>query len=186
MLVGGEEATDLDALTYPVVVKPAVRDHGDLWSEATGAAKAIRCGSAEDLTQFLAQPCMDGLVLLVQDEISGPETAICSYHAWIDPGGNTRAEFTGRKIRTWPAEFGVSTAVEITEDAEVLEVGRRTLKALDFTGVAKIDFKRDQAGELLVLEVNPRFSLWHHPAARAGVNIPAMIADYLSGAPVRG
>ncbi|MCP4223128.1 MAG: hypothetical protein GY773_07300, partial [Actinomycetia bacterium] len=74
---------------------------------------------------------------------------------------------------------------EITEDAEVLEVGQRTPKAPDFTGVAKIDFKRDQAGEHLVLEVNPRLSLWHHPAARAGVNIPAMIADYLSGAPVR-
>ena len=29
-------------------------------------------------------------------------------------------------------------------------------------------------------EVNPRFSLWHHPAAVAGVNLPAAVYRYLT------
>jgi predicted ATP-grasp superfamily ATP-dependent carboligase len=43
------------------------------------------------------------------------------------------------------------------------------------TGVAKLDFKRNERGDLLLLEVNPRFTLWHHPAALAGLNIPALV-----------
>jgi D-aspartate ligase len=48
-------------------------------------------------------------------------------------------------------------------------------------GVAKLDFKRGPDGKLRLLEVNPRFSLWHHPGARAGVNLPALVYDDLVG-----
>jgi predicted ATP-grasp superfamily ATP-dependent carboligase len=182
--LGGENPGDLDALTYPVIVKPAVRDEGDRWGAVAAAAKAVRCQSAEDLALLLSEPSLAGMVVLAQDEIVGDEDQIFSYHAWIDDDGNTRAEFIGRKIRTWPAQFGVSTAVEIIDDSEVAHAGRTTLKAIEFTGVVKIDFKRDPAGNLLVLEINPRFSLWHHPGAKAGVNIPAMVVDHLRGRPV--
>ena len=50
-------------------------------------------------------------------------------------------------------------------------------------GGAKLDFKRDQAGALHLLEINPRFTLWHHPAAVAGVNIPALVYADLTGTP---
>src|SRR5215470_19812901 len=39
------------------------------------------------------------------------------------------------------------------------------------TGVAKPDFKRAPDGRLLLLEINPRFNLWHHLGAVAGVNL---------------
>ena len=39
------------------------------------------------------------------------------------------------------------------------------------------------AGRLHLLEVNPRFNLWHHPAAVAGVNLPALVHADLTGAP---
>ena len=38
-----------------------------------------------------------------------------------------------------------------------------------------MDFKRDAEGRLWLLEVNPRFNLWHHPGALAGVNLPALV-----------
>ena len=47
------------------------------------------------------------------------------------------------------------------------------MAALGLRGVAKLDFKRTAAGELVLLEVNPRFNLWHLPGAVAGVNLPA-------------
>jgi D-aspartate ligase len=37
-------------------------------------------------------------------------------------------------------------------------------------------------GHLRLLEINPRFTLWHHPAALAGVNIPALVYADLTGA----
>jgi D-aspartate ligase len=36
---------------------------------------------------------------------------------------------------------------------------------------------------LRLLEVNPRFNLWHHPGALAGVNIPALVYADLAGLP---
>jgi predicted ATP-grasp superfamily ATP-dependent carboligase len=51
------------------------------------------------------------------------------------------------------------------------------------TGVAKLDFKRDETGALHLLEINPRFTLWHHAAAIAGINIPALVYADLTGTP---
>ncbi len=43
--------------------------------------------------------------------------------------------------------------------------GRNIVERLGLTGVAKLDFKRDMQGKLKLLEINPRFSLWHHAGA---------------------
>ena len=51
------------------------------------------------------------------------------------------------------------------------------------TGVAKPDFKRAPDGRLLLLEINPRFNLWHHLGAVAGVNLPALVYADLVGLP---
>jgi predicted ATP-grasp superfamily ATP-dependent carboligase len=61
--------------------------------------------------------------------------------------------------------------------------GRDIVERLGLTGVAKLDFKRDMQGNLRLLEINPRFTLWHHPGALAGVNIPALVYADLTGSP---
>ena len=42
---------------------------------------------------------------------------------------------------------------------------------LGLKGLVKLDFKRADDETLHLLEVNPRFSLWHHLGAVAGVNL---------------
>ena len=66
-------------------------------------------------------------------------------------------------------------ALEITAAADVQGQGRDIVERLGLSGVAKLDFKRDQSGALHLLEINPRFTLWHHPAAIDGINIPALV-----------
>ena len=61
------------------------------------------------------------------------------------------------------------------------ERGRAIVEQLALTGVAKLDFKRDPHGDLRLLEINPRFNLWHHAGAIAGVNIPALVYADLVG-----
>jgi D-aspartate ligase len=119
--------------------------------------------------------------LLVQQLVPGPESAIESYHAYIAASGAIAGEFTGRKIRTYPVDYGLSSAVEITELPDVADLGRDVLRRLGLRGVAKVDFKRDSRRRLHLLEVNPRFNLWHHPAAVAGVNLPALVHADLTG-----
>jgi D-aspartate ligase len=63
----------------------------------------------------------------------------------------------------------------------VRRLGRELTERVGLRGVAKFDFKRDPDGRLWLLEVNPRFNLWHHVGAAAGVNIPESVWRELLG-----
>ena len=174
-------AAEID-LKFPVVVKPAARDRGD-WASVADGAKAIGASSEDELGAIWSRLGRQRFKLLVQELIPGPETRVESYHVYVDAAGQIAGEFTGRKIRTHPPAYGETTALEITNAHDVAELGREATRRLGLRGVAKFDFKRDEAGRLHLLEVNPRFNLWHHPGAKAGVNLPALVYADLVGLP---
>jgi predicted ATP-grasp superfamily ATP-dependent carboligase len=169
-------------LQFPVALKPLVR-RADQWTQIAGAAKALRLDSPLSLVSYWPRLAAAGIPVLLQQLIPGPETCIESYHVYVDEHGETVGEFTGRKIRTWPPAYGDSTALVITDAPEVTTLGRDLVRRLGLRGVAKFDFKRAPDGRLYLLEVNPRFTLWHHLGARAGVNIPALVYADLAGLP---
>jgi len=169
-------------LPYPLLLKPMTR-RTERWSTVGGGGKAVRMESREQLRELWPAMAESGLEFLAQELVPGPECAIESYHVYVDERREIRAEFTGKKIRTYPLEFGLSTALVITDAADVRELGRNLVQRLGLTGVAKLDFKRAPNGRLYLLEVNPRFNLWHHPGAVAGVNIPAIVYGDLTGFP---
>ncbi|GLR79988.1 ATP-grasp domain-containing protein (plasmid) [Azospirillum oryzae] len=180
----GGEAPDLD-LRYPVIVKPLTRRPP--WDEIEGLGKAIRLDGDDELRALWPRLIAVGIDLLAQELIPGPETRIESHHVYIDADGAVAGEFTGRKIRTYPVDYGHSTALTITDidggGADVAALGREIAARIGLKGVAKFDFKRDPDGRLHLLEINPRFNLWHHLGAVAGVNLPAMVQADLTGRP---
>lgn len=177
---GADTVGDTVRTTFPVIVKPVVHRTTGLFAE--GLAKAARAESAADLEYLLGKAGAEGTDCIVQTLIPGPESCIESYHAFVDQAGTTIGEFTGEKLRTFPLEYGESTAVSVGRRADVLEAGRRVLSTVGLrSGVAKVDFKRGPDGRLWLLEVNPRFNLWHNPGSVAGVNLPAMVYGHLTG-----
>lgn len=182
--VRGSQAPELD-LRYPLIVKPLTRRQS--WQVIEGRGKAIRIDGPADLRALWPRLVSAGIALLAQELIPGPETQIESYHVYIDGDGRVAGEFTGRKIRTYPADYGHSTALTITDNrreaADVAALGRDLSTRMGLRGVAKFDFKRAPDGQLHLLEVNPRFNLWHHLGAVAGVNLPAMVHADLTGRP---
>jgi D-aspartate ligase len=168
-------------LRFPVIIKPLTRL--DRWNDTFGLRKALCAENLEALRTLWPQLCGSGLTLLAQEFIPGGEARIESYHCYVDAERRFAGEFTGRKIRTYPLSYGHTTALEITDAADVRRVGRDIVERLQLTGVAKLDFKRDPQGNLRLLEINPRFNLWHHPGALAGVNIPALVYADLTGSP---
>ncbi|PWC49243.1 ATP-grasp domain-containing protein [Azospirillum sp. TSA6c] len=180
----GSEAPELD-LRYPLIVKPLTRRPP--WDEIEGLGKAIRLDGHDELRALWPRLIPVGIELLAQELIPGPETRIESHHVYIDAGGAVAGEFTGRKIRTYPVDYGHSTALTITdidgEGADVAALGREIAAKIGLRGVAKFDFKRAPDGRLHLLEINPRFNLWHHLGAVAGVNLPAMVQADLTGRP---
>ena len=177
-----EPPDELLALGLPIIVKPTARDH--TWVAAAGSStKALRIETDEELRAFW--PRLRGLSkpAVAQRSIPGPETAVVSYHVYVDEHGEVAGEFTGRKIRTIPAEYGHTSSLTITDDPEVVRLGREVCTALDLRGVAKLDFKYCPDGKLYLFEINARLTLWAHPGARAGVNLPALMYADLTGTP---
>lgn len=169
-------------LEFPIVLKPVTRRDAT-WRPLAGSAKALVLQSPAELARIWAQLAESEIGMVAQEHVPGGEERIESYHAYVDERGEVAGEFTGRKIRTLPARFGHTTACEITDAGDVRELGRECLRLLDLRGVAKVDFKRAPSGELKLLEVNPRFNLWHLPGSAAGVNLPALVYSDLAGLP---
>jgi len=175
------EPVPLD-LRFPLALKPLVR-RGDRWDGIGAGAKALRLETPVTLVALWPRLAAAAVPVLLQQLIPGPETRVESYHVYVDERGETVADFTGRKIRTWPPAYGDSTALVITDAPDVAALGRDVVGRLGLRGVAKLDFKRAPDGRLYLLEINPRFTLWHHLGARAGVNIPALVYADLVGLP---
>jgi D-aspartate ligase len=184
---GSDLRAELAAWTiFPCVLKPSTRMRWGL-SEIhalAGAAdgKAVRVENRSQLEALLPLLESEPDDFVLQDCVEGGEERVLSYHAYVRPGGEVVAEFTGRKVRTSPRLYGQSSCVEITDDEEVKRAGRSVLERLDFAGVIKLDFKSDSRDDrLYLLEANPRFNLWHHPGALAGVNLPYLVYTDLAG-----
>ena len=172
--------TELD-LPFPLMIKPLTRQTA--WDELVDGAKALEVQTADDMRRVWPILAGAGMEVLAQELVPGPESQIESYHVYVDENGATVAEFTGKKIRTYPAAYGQSTALVITDADDVAALGRDVTARLDLRGVAKLDFKRGPDGSLHLLEVNPRFNLWHHLGARAGVKLPQLVYQDLIGLP---
>ena len=166
---------------FPLVLKPVPHREKE-WYRLVSPGKALRVDSADQLRSLWPRLRATSLRFLAQELVAGPETRVESYHVYVDGRGRIAGEFTGRKVRTFPLEFGRSTALESTTDPAVAAAGRDAVERLALRGVAKLDFKRDDQGGLYLLEVNPRFTLWAHLGACAGVNLPLLAyADNVGG-----
>lgn len=178
---GGRPPADLP-VPFPMVIKPLTRETGG-WSARGASGKAVRVDDARGLAALWPWLAGSGERFLAQHLVDGPESRIESYHVYdgATGAGVPAGEFTGRKVRTRPAEFGFTTALTVGLDDEVVALGREVCATLGLPGVAKVDFKRDADGRLWLLEVNPRFNLWHHAGAVAGVNLPALVHRDLTG-----
>jgi len=171
-----------------VLLKP-LPARNDLWRSVASQQKALVVSTAGELTELWGKLARAGADVLVQEYVPGPESRIESYHAYVDAEGGVVAEFTGRKIRTFPPAMGHSTALTVSDASDVIAAGRDVIERIGLTGVLKADYKRADDGSLHLLEINPRFNLWHHLAAAAGLNIPALVYADLGGErrpPVRG
>jgi D-aspartate ligase len=171
-----------DDLVLPLVVKPLIR-RSDTWEGLTGGAKALRVETRDELRRLWERLADAGLEVIVQEAVAGAEHRIESYHVYVDGDGRIAGEFTGAKLRTHPATYGHSTALRTTDAKDVARLGREVVGRIGLRGVAKVDVKRAPDGRLWVLEINPRFTLWHHLGAVAGLNLPAIVYADLAGLP---
>jgi predicted ATP-grasp superfamily ATP-dependent carboligase len=173
-------AIDVDALSFPLVLKPA-RSVG----EAAGQRAKVRVRYAADAAALrgeLTRLPPQAFPLLLQQRIVGPGIGI---FLLIDRG-ETIATFSHRRIREKPPSGGVSVYREsIAADPWLVERSRALLDRFDWQGVAMIEYKVDgTTGEPYLMEINGRFWGSLQLAIDAGVDFPRLLVEGALGADV--
>jgi D-aspartate ligase len=158
----------------PVVVKPAIKER---FFYASGA-KAWRSDTPVELVDNFrrASEIIDDDEIIVQEMIPGggqEQYAYCSFFR----DGRALASMTVRRCRQHPSDFGrASTYVETVCLAELAEASNKFLRAIDYYGLAELEYKRDpRDGSFRLLDVNARTWGYHTLGKAAGVDFPYLL-----------
>jgi predicted ATP-grasp superfamily ATP-dependent carboligase len=96
--------------------------------------------------------------------------------------GVCKRVFMHRRLREYPASGGVSSCAESFYDLKLESHGRRMLDALNWHGVAMVEFRRDDRdGEYKLMEINPKFWGSLDLALAAGADFPSDLCQMALG-----
>jgi predicted ATP-grasp superfamily ATP-dependent carboligase len=147
--------------SFPVVVK-----------KSTGTGRVRYVNSRAELER------VDTSDAVIQDYVPGQGFG---FFALFDRGVE-RAIFMHRRIREYPVTGGASTAAESIYDPALRDLGLKLLRALDWHGVAMVEFKRDDRdGVFRLMEVNPKFWGSLDLAIASGVDFPWLAVQLALG-----
>jgi len=169
-----EARSRADSLPYPVVLKPrsSEEQEGSGASQSTG--RPLYAQNAEEFQRAYDELNKRATSVLVQEFIAGGGTG---YFALMR-NGELRVEFAHRRIRdVHPTGSGSAVRESIKPDPKLREASLAILKALNWHGVAMVEFRQRPDGEFVFLEVNGRFWNSLPLACYAGADFPAAVAE---------
>lgn len=152
-----------DAVSFPVVVK--------------GSEESGYVGYANSQKELIEQyRKIQRYSPIVQEYITGDGYGFFALYNH----GSPRAIFMHRRIREYPVTGGPSSCAESVYDPHLRDLGLRMLDALDWHGVAMVEFKKDQrTGEYVLMEINPKFWGSLGISIAAGVDFPYLTCRLL-------
>jgi len=165
-----------DTVQYPLIIKGR---YSFKWREAAGGTlKGLKVNNADELMEKCREVFSTKVPIIIQKIIIGPNTNHFKFCAYVNRAGKILTEFTLRKIRQYPVEFGVGSCVESLEYEELKQTGEKFFESINYTGVGSAEFKLDlKDNKLKLIELNPRYWMQNEQAAYCGVNFS--VAQYL-------
>jgi len=110
--------------------------------------------------------------VMVQEIIPGAACEGVNYNSYI-ACGEPIAEFTSEKVRIDPPFFGSPRVIVSKKIPQIIQPGRKLLKALGYQGFSCMEFKRDvRDGVYKLMEINARHNLSGSLAVACGINFP--------------
>jgi len=155
-------------VTYPCLVKPSKsHQYYRLFKK-----KLTSVGNAGELYAAFREAGDAGMMVMVQEYIPGDDGDGVNYNSY-HWNGRPLVEFTARKLRLYPPEFGVPSAVESRRIPEIIGPGRKILEVLGYSGYSCTEFKKDSRDNIYkLLEVNGRHNRSTLLSVACGINFP--------------
>jgi len=151
---------------YPAVIKPQV---------SFGSYGIKRVRNEKELVSKYKEAHRVYPLPLIQEFIPQKGEAF-GVSALFNKDSELRAVFVHKRLREYPVTGGPSTLRESVKNPKIQELGLRLLKALNWIGVAMVEFKVDpRDGEPKLMEINPRFWGSLQLAILSGVDFPYLI-----------
>ena len=117
--------------------------------------------------------------LIIQRRIPSDGMAI-GVSMVFDKNSNLVANFTHKRLHSFPNSGGPSTDRVSIEMPELVAMSEKLLKFLNWQGVAMVEWKIDPLTEIpYLLEINPRFWGSLELAVRSGVDFPRILVDLI-------
>lgn len=156
------------SIDYPCLVKPCESHrYYEVFKK-----KMVRVENYEELIAACGQAAYQGIEVMLQEYIPGDDTHGVNYNSYFCDG-EPLLEFTAEKVRLSPQGFGVPSVVISKEVPEVLEAGRKILKAIGYSGFSCTEFKKDtRDGKYKFMEINGRHNRSALLANKCGINFP--------------
>ena len=164
-----EDMSDLDEikdrLNYPVIIKPRI---------GFGSRGISLCRSKEDLIARYYQVFNEFGHSLIQEYIpKGDEIGV---YTLFNFDSEPRAVCVQRRIRSYPISGGPSTMRETIKHPKLIETAFRLLKAINWVGVAMVEFRVDSRDNIpKLMEINPRFWGSLQLSILSGTDIPYLL-----------
>jgi D-aspartate ligase len=159
---------------FPCVLKPvfAVDWRGAENWRKVGARKAIPVNDRHELECEYERLSEIDREVLVQQRIPGSSDQIVVLGGYVRSGGELADYFTARKLVQSPDDFGTGCVVESEQIAEIIALSKRLCRALDYEGMAEIEYKYDsESREFRLIEINTRHWDWHRLGSASDINL---------------
>jgi predicted ATP-grasp superfamily ATP-dependent carboligase len=157
-----------ESLAYPVLVKPS---QGHIFSRQTGL-KMIAVEDRPALLRAVRVCSENGVEPVVQEIVPGPPENGANQIVYMR-GGEMVADFTARKIRNWPVDWGSPCALVSERIDGLTDRTCGLLEASGYEGMACAEYKYDaRCDDYQLMEVNIRHNLSGALAPHCGIDFP--------------
>lgn len=168
-----ENLGDIDkilSIKFPVIIKPKKRE--DLKS------KVFRNITLKNINEFKKSSILlkgyvsKGLGFLASEIIPGDSSNLYTYVGYRNKKGNILNEWAGKKLSSFPNEFGVFSSATNKAPFEVIRQSRLLLNFMNLFGVCCPEFKYDFRDDTYkLIEINLRYMMWNRMGHLLGVDI---------------
>ncbi|KPJ66680.1 MAG: hypothetical protein AMJ43_07295 [Coxiella sp. DG_40] len=155
-------------IQYPCLIKPRQSHrYFDFFRK-----KMVRVDNLDQMIAAYQEATAANLEVMLQEIIPGDDSDVVNYNSYFW-NGEPLVEFTAQQLRKAPPKTGAPCVVISKDIPEVIDPGRRILRAMDFYGYSCTEFKRDSRdGVYKLMEVNGRHNRSALLAVHCGLNFP--------------